>query len=169
MKNGFVIKRSSGEFELLKKLSYDKLISEIICSTDLIRGYLYDTAPEPIGAKKQRFFDKLRSIGITIVTKKLRYKSVICKHCKQTDVNVPYQKGVDVSLVTDIMSLAFEDAYDIAIIVTGDNDFLDAVNYIKSKGKKVWITSFQASLGDDLMRAADRVIKLDDIFGSLVL
>lgn len=170
IKNDFVKRYPpTRKIELTKKLSYEKLISEITRDTDFIRGYFYDAIPELMSAKKEKFFDKLRSLGITIVTKKLRYKSVICKHCNQADINVPYQKGVDVSLVTDVMSLAFEDAYDIAIIVTGDNDFLDAINYIKSKGKKVWIVSFRASLGDDIMRAADGIIKLDNLFNAIVL
>lgn len=120
-----------------------------------------------MATKKQGFFDFLRSLSITIVTKKLRFKSVECKHCQKRDVNIPYQKGVDVALVTEVMSLANEQAYEIAIIVSGDNDFVDAINYIKSKGKKVWIASFINCLGEDTMRVADKCIQLDKLFTTI--
>ena len=105
----------------------------------------------------------LRQNCITINTKKLKYKSTKCKFCNMTYTNVPYQKGVDVVLVTELISLAIEKAYDIAIILSGGNDFVNAVNYIKSKGLIVWVVSFKSSLGVDLMRSADKIILLDKI------
>ncbi|HLC75294.1 MAG TPA: NYN domain-containing protein [Candidatus Nanoarchaeia archaeon] len=157
----------TNKLELTKKIDYKNLIDNITDGTDFIRGYFYDSVDEPLDSRKQSFFDFLRSLGVTIVTKKLRHKSIECKHCKTKDVNVPYQKGVDVALVTEVMSLANEGAYEIAIIISGDNDFVDAVNYIKSKGLKVWVVSFINSLGEDTMRCADKVIQLDKIFDSI--
>jgi nijmegen breakage syndrome protein 1 len=143
------------------------LIKQLSIGTDFIRGYYYDSVEEPLDSKKQGFFDFLRGLSITVVTKKLRFKSIICKHCNEKDVNVPYQKGVDVALVTEVMSLANEQAYEIAIIISGDNDFVDAINYIKSKGKKVWVASFVNCLGEDTMRVADRCIQLDKMFTTI--
>lgn len=163
--NGYVqINSKTNRLELTKKIDHEKLIKQLSVGTDFIRGYYYDSVEEPIDSKKQGFFDFLRSFSVTVVTKKLRFKSTECKHCKEKDVNIPYQKGVDVALVTDVMSLANEQAYEIAIIVSGDNDFVDAINYIKSKGKKVWVASFINCLGEDTMRAADRCIQLDKLF-----
>ncbi len=158
------VNNRTNKLELTKKIDYEKLIKEITKETDFIRGYYYDSVQEPLDSKKQRFFDFLRGIGITIVTKKLRFKSSECKHCKTKDVNIPYQKGVDVALVTELMSLANERAYEVAIVISGDNDFVDAINYIKSKGLKVWVVSFVNSLGEDTMRAADRCLQLDKLF-----
>ncbi|MCX6708995.1 MAG: NYN domain-containing protein [Candidatus Woesearchaeota archaeon] len=167
--NGFVRTNNNGKKELTKKIDYSKLIKEITKDTDFIRGYFYDSVEEPIDGKKSGFFDKLRSLEITVVTKRLRFKDVQCKHCSKMDVHVPYQKGVDVSLVTDVMGLAFEKAYDTAIIVSGDNDFVDAINFIKRKGLKVWVVSFLNCLGEDTMRAGDRTIHLDKLFNNLTL
>ena len=154
-------------FNQMPKISYSALLETITAGTDFFRGYLYDATPVPTPAKRQSFFDRLRNFGITVVTKELRYKSVTCKHCGVTDSDIPYQKGVDVAIVTDIMSLAFEDAYDVAVVVSGDNDFVDAINCVKRKGKIVWLASFRNSLGTEAMRAADRVIILDDLFSSI--
>lgn len=159
----------NNKLELTKKINYKSLIEEVARDTDFIRGYFYDSVNEPIDRKKQGFFDMLRGLGVTIVPKKLRYKSVTCKHCNVTDYKIPYQKGVDVALVTDVMGLGTEKAYEIAIIVSGDNDFVDAINYVKTKGLKVWVVSFVNSLGEDTMRVADKTIQLDRVFDKLVL
>ena len=46
------------------------------------------------------------------------------------------QKGVDVLLSIDMVSKAFLNHYDIAILVSGDQDFLDAVKIIKDMTDK---------------------------------
>jgi len=38
------------------------------------------------------------------------------------------------------------------------------LKFIKNKGKKVWVVSFINCLGDETMRVADKVIKLDKTF-----
>ncbi len=152
-----------------KKISYKNLMEQITQTTDCIRGYYYDGLPASPGKDLIKFHDMLRANSITVVTKPLRYRSKICKHCNKQDVDVPYQKGIDVALVTEVMNLGFENAYEIAIIVSGDNDFEDAIRYIKSKGKQVWVVSFRNCLGGDIMRVADKVIFLDKLFSSITL
>lgn len=52
-----------------------------------------------------------------------------------------YQKGVDVLLATELVHLAHENAYDLAVILSGDTDLVSAVKLIKKLGKKVVIVS----------------------------
>ncbi len=52
------------------------------------------------------------------------------------------QKGVDVLLTTDLVHLAHTEAYDIAIILSGDTDIIEAVRLIKSMGKTPIIFSY---------------------------
>jgi len=54
-----------------------------------------------------------------------------------------FQKGVDVLLATDMVNLAhIEESYDIAIILSGDTDMIEAVKLIKSLGKTPIIVSY---------------------------
>ena len=53
-----------------------------------------------------------------------------------------YQKGVDVLLATDLVHLAHTNAYDVAIILSGDTDLVEAVKLVKSLGKTVVIISY---------------------------
>ncbi len=60
-----------------------------------------------------------------------------------------HQKGVDVLLATDLVHLAHMEAYDIAIILSGDTDLIGAVKLIKSRGKTPIIISYHTP-GDPL-------------------
>jgi uncharacterized LabA/DUF88 family protein len=60
-----------------------------------------------------------------------------CPHCKMP-LRRTVEKGVDASLITDLLSMAFDDNFDVAVLVTEDADFAPAVKYIQKKtGKKV--------------------------------
>ena len=49
------------------------------------------------------------------------------------------QKGVDVLLAIDMLSMAFQNHYEIAIFLGGDDDFVDLINAVKnSAGKRVF-------------------------------
>ena len=47
------------------------------------------------------------------------------------------EKGVDTAIVTDMIRLAWEDAYDIAVLVSSDSDFIPAVQFLGQRGLKV--------------------------------
>jgi len=47
------------------------------------------------------------------------------------------EKGVDVQIATDILTLGWEDTYDVAVLVSADSDFVPLAEYLKTKGKKV--------------------------------
>ena len=151
--------------EAKSSLDYEKLMLLATQGTDCIRGYFYDSVNE--NDNIERFLDALRNIGITVVTKPLRYKDVRCERCNTIDRRVPYQKGIDIALSTDLLMLAYENVYDVAIIISGDNDFVPAIEQVKRKGKIVRIVSFGSSLGQDLRRSADKVIQLDGRFPEL--
>ena len=47
------------------------------------------------------------------------------------------EKGVDVQIATDMVTLAWEDTYDAAVLVSADLDFVPMAEYLSTKGKKV--------------------------------
>jgi uncharacterized LabA/DUF88 family protein len=53
-----------------------------------------------------------------------------------------YQKGVDVLLATDLVNLAHTNSYDLAIVLSGDTDLIEAVKLVKSLGKTVVVFSY---------------------------
>lgn len=73
----------------------------------------------------------------------------------------PRQKGVDVTLATDMLMRAFRDLYDTAILVSGDADFAYAVQAVKDLGPNVEIALFGPSSSRVLRDVADEVIHLN--------
>lgn len=73
------------------------------------------------------------------------------------------EKRVDTLLVIDLMKLAFQNAYDTAIVFTGDQDFLDAIEFVKGIGKNIEICAFPRSCQKKIKEAADVFHNANDI------
>ena len=74
----------------------------------------------------------------------------VCPHCAQT-MGGTVEKGVDTAMVTDMIKLAWEQSYDIAVLVSSDRDFIPAVEFLDSKGIKIVNAGFPPR-GIDLAR-----------------
>jgi hypothetical protein len=59
-----------------------------------------------------------------------------CPSCS-TDMRGTEEKGVDTRIVTDMISLAWSDAYDVAVLVSADRDFVPVAEFLQTKGIKV--------------------------------
>lgn len=70
------------------------------------------------------------------------------------------EKAVDVKLATDLIML--RDIYDVAIIVSGDQDYVPAVEEVKDSGKNVINVSFLARNGRLLPGGARRLNQITD-------
>ena len=59
-----------------------------------------------------------------------------CPKCEQPIV-ATVEKGVDTAIVTDMIRLAWEDAYDVGVLVSLDGDLVPAVEFLDKKGRKI--------------------------------
>lgn len=76
-------------------------------------------------------------------------------------------KGVDIALTKDLLSNAFLDNYDVAVVMTGDADYRPVIAELKPLGKMVCVMAFTeggARVHLELQLSADFFIPLDDIF-----
>ena len=65
------------------------------------------------------------------------------------------EKGVDVALAVDMVTLAFKDRYDVAILVSSDADFRAAIETVKFEtGKVVGLWQVEGAKAYDLITAA---------------
>jgi uncharacterized LabA/DUF88 family protein len=65
-------------------------------------------------------------------------------------------KGVDIALTTDLLSNAYRDNYDVAVLCAGDGDYVPLVEEVKRLGKVVYLLFFDGNpLNDKLMYASD--------------
>jgi uncharacterized LabA/DUF88 family protein len=116
----------------------------------LFRTYYYNILRDPdrnpqAYQDQQKFFSALYNtpyLEVRLGTSKMRG-------------DVAVEKGVDIMLATDLLRLAWDDLYDVAILVSGDGDFSYAVQTVKNMGKHVEIAAFPSNLSWDLAQAAD--------------
>jgi uncharacterized LabA/DUF88 family protein len=119
-----------------KKVDYVKLINTLSENTNLLRAYFYDAIQEKVNRNKEQFLYALQKKGIQLRTKTLKNRSIVCNKCGNKEIKT-IQKGVDVSLATDILRHAWQNTCDICIIVSGDEDYKDAIECVKDKGVKI--------------------------------
>jgi uncharacterized LabA/DUF88 family protein len=62
------------------------------------------------------------------------------------------EKGVDTAMVTDLFSQAWESAWDVAVLISSDRDFIPAVEMLSRKGYRV-INAHFPPIGMDLAKS----------------
>lgn len=139
-------------------VDYQKLRDLCVDDRDLIRPYIYGALDKSRGheavMKQQNFYNRLKYLGFQVKTMPLRV------YYDQGKVSEKFEKGVDVALVTEMLVLCFGGSYDIAVLVAGDKDYVDAVKAVKGTGRRVEIASFDHSCAKELRLVADRYISL---------
>ncbi len=77
----------------------------------------------------------------------------VIEYCPRPECGKPIrattEKGVDTLIATDLIRLAWEEAYDIAVLASSDADLVPAVKFLNQKGRKVIQAGFPPS-GVDL-------------------
>src|SRR5688500_13108267 len=77
-------------------------------------------------------------------------RSVRCPACGAEN-EYTTEKRVDTRLVADLIHFAANAAYDAAVLVSGDDDFVPAVEAVNALGKQVWVATWSADeLSTDL-------------------
>jgi hypothetical protein len=144
-KDSFIWFPNNGPTRLLDK------IGDVPAGTIPIRTYYFASAT---GADNEirAMHDELWSLGL--------HPGVFKKERKQDKA-----KGVDISMATEMLTHAFTDNYDAAILFAGDGDYVPLVQQIKRLGKIVCVAFFGSEgLSRDLLVEADVFIPIDRIF-----
>ncbi|MEN6643450.1 MAG: NYN domain-containing protein [Armatimonadia bacterium] len=122
------------------------------------------------------FLDRQPSFRVFTMERKDKPAHMYCRSCQHNIATCPNcgsaltrsrEKGVDTAIVTDLLSLAWEDAYDVAILISSDADMIPAVQRVQEKGLKV-INAMWAPLGSDLARECWASFDINGICDSLI-
>lgn len=146
------------------RIDLKKLVDELVKDRYLLRPCYYCAIPENQPQSQVNFHRTLKYLGFRVVAKMLKSRR------NEEGKPIYVEKGVDVALVTEMLSMAFKNAYDVAILVAGDDDYLGAVEEIKNMGKRVEIASFEYDsekderlISGDLKMSADFYTPLESI------
>ncbi len=145
-------KLTNGEFPERKRFDFSGFVQAMTHGMDLIKVYFVCSSNPNTGPGLQRFYDWLDGQEFFYVKQFER---------RPNDLGEHREKQVDVYLATQVVALAYENAYDIAIIVSGDEDYVPAIEIVQQKGKIVMAVSSSALLSDELRKKADRVLLID--------
>jgi uncharacterized LabA/DUF88 family protein len=131
---------------------------------DLIRTYFYDAIVEPIHekhAEQNEYHARIKSHGIQVVLSRL-------KPSGNHGEGKLKQKGVDVRLAVDMITKAYQNHYDYAILLAEDDDFLDVVRAVKDNtGKRVLGIYFYDAVSSDLKDECDVAYSIINFINNL--
>ncbi|MEA1966533.1 MAG: NYN domain-containing protein [Euryarchaeota archaeon] len=71
--------------------------------------------------------------------------------------------GWVVVLTTDLLTHAFKDNFDVAVIIGGDQDYIKALEEVKREGKRIVLACFKSSFSAEIRQIADDSVFIDDI------
>ena len=116
---------------------FGRYVNHIVGKRVLIEVYYYDaslkSARDPELFKQQQvFFERLKKID--------KFRVIICRRQKSTksDGTDSFKiKEDDIRLALDMFRDATKNKYDTALLISGDGDFVPAVEYVKLEGKNV--------------------------------
>ncbi len=131
-----------------KKVNFGEIMKQAVSNRHLIRAVAYvikaDVEPEAA------FFEALQKQGYEVRAKDLQ---VFFGGAKKGDW--------DVGIAMDVMRIAPK--VDVIVLVSGDGDFKDLIEHVKSLGCRAEVMAFKKTASSKLIEETDRFVDLDTI------
>ena len=152
------------------RIDAEKFQEQLAKDGDIWQVYFFAAVSDPPRFNQTSFYRMLKE--------KLRWETVIFPlgtktvHCKKCGASwrSSTEKGVDVAIASKVLTHAINKAFETAILVSGDKDFLETVKTVKNMGLRVEIVSFRNSLSQELANESSApVILLDDLRNDIEL
>lgn len=162
------------------KLDYNKLPVSLvnnIPNARLVRSYVFVPKPDQFLMQDHNLKQYYDWVNGTL--RNMRFLDVIdgeyiarpTGNLSDMDINdtttyYKEEKGTDVNIATYMLSLAFHNAYDSAMLVSGDSDYLPVIEQIKRLGKNIIAVGVKGQNLLKLKKQVDDIIILDEQFFS---
>lgn len=151
------LRKLYGRNKKLKSFDFDSFAKFLADKNKIIDIFYYNAQldrehnPEKYDSQKQ-FFEKLKEIP--------NLHLILCKLLKRniTGTSEVYYiiKEDDINMAVDMVEGACENKYDIAVVVSGDGDFVPAVKAVQRKNKIVENIYFEHSSSRSLKNHCDK-------------
>lgn len=141
------------------KADYEKLKNLITKDRILQSIFLYEGVVYPLSPEKKNWYEELSNRSGYVI--KASFDKIVSSGA--------IEKKVDINIAIDMISLAYENAYDTAVLVSGDGDFVPVVKKIKKLDKNVEIWAFEYSFANALKEEFEpgNTHYLDDILSKI--
>ena len=157
----FGLRKLYGKEKGLKIFNFEKFSQFLAGKDKLIAIYYYNALLDKENnlekyESQKEFFEKLKQIP--------NFHLVLCKLLKRkiTGTNKFYYiiKEDDINMAVDMVENACDNKFDIAVLVSGDGDFIPAVRSVKNKNKLVKNIYFKNSSSRNLKNFCDESLEL---------
>lgn len=140
-------------------MDYEKLKNVITRDRELQAIHLYEGVVYPMSPEKKKWYNQL--------SEKSGY--VINASFDKIALSGAIEKKVDIQIAIDVVSLGYENAYDRAVLVSGDGDFVPIVKKLKELDKDVELWAFRYSLANALKEelSQENIFYVDDILNTI--
>ena len=134
------------------RIDWFRLAKHLAGNRRLKGAVVFDRAPgaEP-GNPKRRFHDHLRYSGFKVVVRPERTED------RLSPGELP------VAFASELLAAAYQDRYDVAVLVTLDRAIMPAIERVAQEGKNIEIAGLAGELNPGMRRLADRVHHIDDL------
>ena len=141
------------------KADYEKLKNFITMGRKLEGIFLYEGIVYPMSPEKKKWYRDLSE----------RSGYIIKTSFDKITFNDAFEKKIDIKIAIDVISLAYENAYDTAVLVSGDGDFVPVIKKVKELDKNVEVWAFRYSLANALKEELkqENLYYLDDILSRI--
>jgi uncharacterized LabA/DUF88 family protein len=144
------------------RFDYGKLAKHVASDGKLIRAFFYFCRPYRSSPpttdenerynKHQQFISRLQQMDrFELREGRLHYRG----KDQQTGRPIFEQKRVDVMMALDLVRVARSNQFQRAILLTGDSDFVPAINMAKDEGLEVVLYYQRGSAHEDLVQCCD--------------
>lgn len=146
--DGANMDRASEEIGI--RINYGRFRAFLAGNRAVVLANYYNSKASDLG--ELAFYSRLQVVGYKLVLgpKKIPDRS---------------QREVDVQIAVDMVSGAYTDLFDIALLASGDGDFAPVVRKLRSMNKAIEVASFRKQLSMSLTIAASRIIDLTSSIG----
>jgi len=127
-----------------RKVNFGEILDTAVADRKLIRALAYVVRAT---GEEDPFFDALNQRGI---------------ETKEREMQVFHggQKKADWDVGITVDAIRIGEVLDVVVIVSGDGDFVELVEYLKHHGKQVEVIAFRKSASSRLVEAADDFVDL---------
>ncbi len=144
-----------------RKVNFEKVLHMVLRERILIRAIAYLVKLQ--GVDQKGFINTLKHIGYQVRVKEPKiFKSIDEQGNLWTTIKADWDMGIAMD------AIAVAEKVDVAILASGDGDFVDLVRYLHTKGVKVEIAAFKQTAAKELIEIADEFIDLtafgEDVF-----